>query len=58
LTQRTVQTGIPDEDSDTLLRLSGIEYGLSCRASADRVSLAGAFQVCFPLTNFQAQLRM
>ena len=37
--QRTVQTGIPDEDSDTLLRLSGIEYGLSCRASADRVSL-------------------
>jgi len=40
--ERTVQTGIPEqynEDSDTLLRLSGIEYGLSYRAIADRVSL-------------------
>ena len=40
--ERTIQKGIPEqyrEDSDTLLRLSGIEYGLSNRASADRVSL-------------------
>jgi len=40
--ERTVQTGIPEqyhEVSDTLLRLSGIEYGLLYRASADRVSL-------------------
>ena len=43
--EQAVQTSIQEryhEDSDTLLQLSGTEYGQSCPASASHVSLGDA----------------